>query len=172
MKMLYTIGYEGTTLDDFLMTLRQTGVTLLLDIREVPISRRKGFSKSALKQAVEAVKIDYRHEKRLGSPKAIRNQLHSDQDYDVFFDHFRDYLETQTDLLHELAHQLTGKVALMCYERDPQTCHRQVVACILADLTGLSPQHLGVQKGYGARRPKTAARVDSGQSLPSSKPAL
>lgn len=172
MKALYTIGYEGATLDDFLTTLRQTGVTLLLDIREIPLSRRKGFSKSALKQAVEAVKIDYQHEKRLGSPKTIRDQLHLDQNYDAFFAHFTNYLDTQTNLLQTLANQLPGKVALMCYERDPQTCHRRVVACALAQLTGLSPQHLGVQKGHGARGPKTAARVDSGQSVPSTESAL
>lgn len=172
MRALYTIGYEGTALDDFLITLRQAGVTLLLDIREIPISRRKGFSKSALKQAVEAISIEYRHEKRLGSPKAIRDQLHHNGDYDTFFKQFDLYLQTQIDLLRTLAPQLPGTVALLCYERDPQTCHRRAVAFALAELTGLTPQHLGVRKGHGARRQETAARVDSGQSLPAAEPAL
>lgn len=147
MKALYTIGYEGATLDDFLITLRQAGVTLLLDIREMPISRRKGFSKSALKQAVEAISIEYLHEKRLGSPKTIRDQLRRDHDYTTFFKQFNHYLETQTDLLHTLAAQLPGQVALLCYERDPQTCHRREVARALAELTGLTPRHLGVRFG-------------------------
>lgn len=172
MKALYTIGYEDAALDDFLITLRQAGVTLLLDIREMPISRRKGFSKSALKHAVESIQIDYQHEKRLGSPKPIRDQLHRDRNYNTFFEHFNGYLETQTDLLRTLADQLPGKVALMCYERDPQTCHRREVAFALAKLTGLSPQHLGVRKEHGERRQKTAARVDFGQGVSSTEPAL
>ncbi|MER2527261.1 MAG: DUF488 domain-containing protein [Candidatus Competibacter denitrificans] len=172
MKALYTIGYEGATLDEFLITLRQTGVNLLLDIREIPISRRKGFSKSVLKQALEATGIDYQHEKRLGSPKTIRDQLRLDKNYDAFFARFNDYLDTQADVLQILADQLPGKVALMCYERDPQICHRRVVANALSQLTGLPPQNLGVQKGHGASRPKTAACVDSGQSVSSAEPAL
>lgn len=172
MKALYTIGYERVALDDFLITLRQAGVTLLLDIREIPISRRKGFSKTALKQAVEAVNIDYLHEKRLGSPKAIRDQLHRDRDYDLFFKRFDIYLQTQIDLLWTLATQLPGKVALMCYERDPQICHRRAVALALAELTGLTPHHLGVWKGHGAKRQETATRVDSGQSVPATEPAI
>lgn len=173
MKALYTIGYERAALDDFLITLRQAGVTLLLDIREIPISRRKGFSKTALKQAVEAVNIDYLHEKRLGSPKAIRDQLHRDRrDYDLFFKRFDIYLQTQIDLLRTLATQLPGKVALMCYERDPQICHRRAVAFALAELTGLTPHHLGVWKGHGAKRQETATRVDSGQSVPATELAI
>ncbi|HMQ13796.1 MAG TPA: DUF488 domain-containing protein [Candidatus Competibacter phosphatis] len=172
MKALYTIGYEGAVLDDFLITLRQAGITLLLDIREIPISRRKGFSKTVLKHAVETVGLQYLHEKRLGSPKPIRDQLHRDRDYTTFFKHFNNYLETQTDLLQTLADQLPGKVALLCYERDPQTCHRREVARALAELTGLTPRHLGVRKGHGTRPPKTTARVDSGQSVPATEPAI
>jgi uncharacterized protein (DUF488 family) len=172
MKALYTIGYEGAALDDFLITLHQAGVTLLLDIREIPISRRKGFSKSALKQAVETVGLQYLHEKRLGSPKPIRDQLRRDHDYDLFFKRFDIYLQTQIDLLRTLATQLPGKVALMCYERDPQICHRRAVAFALAELTGLAPHHLGVWKGHGAKRQETATRVDSGQSVPATEPAI
>lgn len=69
MKALYTIGYEGATLEDFLSTLRRTGITLLLDIREIPLSRRKGFSKPTLKQAVEVLTIEYRHENVLARQK-------------------------------------------------------------------------------------------------------
>ena len=45
MKGLFTIGYEGVSLDDFLATLENTAIDVLLDIREFPVSRRKGFSK-------------------------------------------------------------------------------------------------------------------------------
>ncbi len=69
----------------------------MLDIREIPLSRRKGFSKSALKQAVEVLKIEYQHEKRLGSPKNMRDQLHLDQNYDAFFAGFNNLRVTQLE---------------------------------------------------------------------------
>lgn len=172
MDAIYTIGYEGVTPEDFLMTLRQAGVTLLFDIREIPISRRKGFSKSALKQAMATVGIDYLHERRLGSPKPLRDQLHLDGDYSTFFRRFNSYLDTQTDLLQTLAGQLSGKVVLMCYERDPQVCHRRAVASALAALTGITPQHLGVRKEHGAKRQATTTRVDFGQGVSATEQAV
>lgn len=172
MDAIYTIGYEGAVLDEFLTTLRQAGITLLFDIREIPISRRKGFSKSALKQAVESVNIHYLHEKRLGSPKSIRDQLHRDQDYIAFFKRFDGYLATQIDLLRTLADQLPGKVALMCYESDPQTCHRRAVAFALSELTGLPPKHLGVQKKDGSTKQKKPARLGFSQSISTTEQAV
>lgn len=68
MTGLYTIGYEGADLGDFLATLRAMCVTTLVDVRELPISRRKGFSKAALGEALGAVDIAYKHERHLGSP--------------------------------------------------------------------------------------------------------
>jgi len=73
MTGLWTIGYEGAALEDFLDTLRQAGVTKILDVREIPISRRKGFSKTVLEQALSGYDIDYQHELRLGSPREMRH---------------------------------------------------------------------------------------------------
>ena len=71
MDKLFTIGYEGADLKEFLTVLKNAGTDVLLDVRELPMSRRKGFSKNALKAALAEVGIDYRHEKRLGSPKDV-----------------------------------------------------------------------------------------------------
>ena len=57
MKRLFTIGYEGISLDDFLITLDKANINVLLDIREFPISRRKGFSKNALCDALSRIDI-------------------------------------------------------------------------------------------------------------------
>ena len=62
LKKIVTIGYEGAEVADFLATLSQLGVTTLLDIRELPISRRKGFAKNALREGLLSVGIEYRHE--------------------------------------------------------------------------------------------------------------
>lgn len=164
MKHLLTIGYEGADFRDFLATLEVLGVTTLLDIRELPMSRRPGFAKTALREGLASVGIDYRHEPRLGSPKAIRYQLRDDGDYKRFFRDFGRYLNTQADLLDELASELTGTVALLCYERDHTTCHRRAVATALSEITGLTPKHQGVQ-GHAQRQAATRSRTHLGQSL-------
>lgn len=161
MDRLMTIGYEKTSLDDFVAALKAGGVTTLLDVREIPISRRKGFSKRALSEAVNVAGIAYRHERDLGSPKPIRDRLYADGDYSKFFASFATYLKSQQPLLRTLAGELGGGVALMCYERDPTTCHRSVVARHLEHLTGLTTKHIEVASGGDSKR----TRADSGQSV-------
>ena len=163
MRKLFTIGYERSSLLDFIATLEIAGVDLLLDVREFPVSRRKGFSKSALRDALEGSGIDYRHEKSLGSPKDIRHRLYDDGDFEQFFTDFRVHLETQKGLLRELANDLSGNVALMCYERDPRTCHRTVVAeAFQSIINDLPLKNLGVKEDAASE----SARTHLGQSLP------
>jgi uncharacterized protein (DUF488 family) len=161
---LFTIGYEGTDLADFLATLKRNEVDLLLDVREIPLSRRKGFSKSVLREALAGKGIEYRHEKRLGSPKVIRHRLYADGNYERFFRDFWKHLAQQEDLLEQLAEELSGNVALMCYERDPATCHRSAVVEALGKLVGLKARHLGVKTHEQRKAPK-AAHPDLSQSL-------
>jgi len=144
MKKLFTIGYEGAALDDFMRTLKTAKIDVLLDVRELPISRRKGFSKTALGSALTEAGICYRHEKQLGSPKTIRHQLREDGNYPRFFRKFDRHLIEQSALLETLAEELKGNVALMCYEKDHEECHRLSVANALAELLDKTPIHLGV----------------------------
>jgi len=164
MQSLFTIGYEGAQIADFVATLRLQKVDVLFDVREFPISRRKGFSKRALAENLEKAGIIYRHDKRLGSPKEIRHQLYADGDYGVFFRSFKEYLSSQMDLVKALSEELTGNVALMCYERDPMTCHRKVVAEAFTKFVDVTPQHLGVTKD-AARKNDNAARADLGEGV-------
>ncbi len=145
MKQIFTIGYEGANLGDFVATLQKANVDVLLDIRELPISRRRGFSKTALREALQAGGLDYRHERQLGSPKDLRHRLREDKDYRQFFRAFDRHLAKQTTLLEQLTEELEGNIALMCYERDYHLCHRSAVAQALATLTDLTPNHLGVE---------------------------
>jgi uncharacterized protein (DUF488 family) len=146
---LYTIAYEGADLRDFLATLRAVGVTTLLDVRELPISRRKGFSKTALGAALGAVGIAYRHERDLGSPRDVRHRLRESGNMEAFLIEYEAHLAQQIGLLDKLAVTLRGNVALMCYERDSRYCHRRVVARELGRRLSLNPRHIGVQKDHG-----------------------
>lgn len=145
MEKLCTIGYEGANLADFIETLKLLKVDVLLDVRELPISRRKGFSKNALKDALAGAGISYRHEKLLGSPRAIRHELRKTRDYDRFFKEFDKHLVRQTSLVEQLAEELTGHIALLCFERNHQKCHRTPVAEKLAEISGIEPKHVEVQ---------------------------
>lgn len=158
MKRLFTIGYEGANLEEFLTTLGNARIDVLLDIRELPMSRRKGFSKNALCEALAEIDIDYRHEKQLGSPKSVRHKLREDGDYQAFFQAFNRHLKKQNDLLLTLTEELNGNVALMCYEKDPSLCHRSSVVDALAEMLDIRPKHLEV--GYSATR-KARQTADS-----------
>ncbi len=149
MKKLFTIGYEGAAPDDFMRALKVARIDVLLDVRELPISRRKGFSKTALGSALTEAGITYRHEKQLGSPKAIRHRLREDGNYPRFFREFDRHLIEQSNLLVALTGELKGNVALMCYEKDHEACHRRSVADALAELLGKTPIHLGVDDHAG-----------------------
>ncbi len=146
MKHILTIGYEGATLEDLVATLKQMDVDLLLDVRELPISRRKGFAKNALREGLESAGIDYQHEKALGSPKDIRHRLRDDNDYDRYFSDFGSYIDSQEELMKELADTLPDTVVLLCFERDHKICHRSVVAARMGEIVGVKPRHIGVKK--------------------------
>lgn len=126
---VYTIGYEGRTIMSFIEALSSNGIQRIIDIRETPISRKAGFSKSLLSHYLESVGIDYIHIKGLGSPKPIRDRLHQTNNYSEFFNAYRDYIGGHFEYIQE-AWELAEdkKTCLMCFEKKPQECHRSVVA--------------------------------------------
>lgn len=138
MKELYTIGYEGVSDEDFLRNLSKNDIAVLVDVREIPLSRKKGFSKTVLERFLSRHGIKYVHLKRLGSPSKIRNRLKEDHNYESFFRDYTDYLMKEAkdalDELYEIA--ISEKACLMCYERDVSFCHRNVVADKLSTLNG------------------------------------
>jgi uncharacterized protein (DUF488 family) len=71
---IYTIGYEGLGLEDFVVRLRRAGVRIVIDVRELPLSRKRGFSKGALAEALATARIRYSHMRSLGCPKPIRDR--------------------------------------------------------------------------------------------------
>jgi uncharacterized protein (DUF488 family) len=79
---IFTIGYEGAAMDEFLAALKNAGVERLIDVRALPLSRRPGFSKSPLRSTLEEAGIEYVHLKALGTPaegrSAARAGRHAD----------------------------------------------------------------------------------------------
>lgn len=142
-----TIGYEGRTLESYLNELLRAGVTLLCDVRRNPVSRKYGFSKSTLANACEGVGIRYEHLPELGIASDRRRSLETQADYDALFAEYeRESLPDHREALAEIRGWVrSGKcVALTCYERLPQQCHRHCVAEALEREfgKGLAAKHL------------------------------
>src|SRR3546814_2556028 len=87
-SILYTIGYEGSDIAHFLLTLQQCGIKRVIDVREVPLSRKRGFSKTALAAKLVESGIDYSHFKALGDPKPGRDAMRRG-DFSAFVDIYR-----------------------------------------------------------------------------------
>ena len=128
---LCTIGYEGRTLEDYLNRLIQDGVTILCDVRRNPLSRKYGFSKRTLSNACEGVGIRYEHLPELGIASEERRELHTQADYDALFAVYeRETLPKQAKALGKIRAWIEAgeRVALTCFEKLPQQCHRHCVA--------------------------------------------
>ena len=148
-EKLFTIGYEGASLEDFLATLNIAGVDQLVDIRDFPGSRRKGFSKNALREALGAEGIGYEHLKGLGDPKPGRDAARAGR-FDEFLAIYTAHFETEVardDLLRAVDLVVEKRSCLLCYERDYRSCHRNIVAQRIFEMTGLTVQNLGVRLG-------------------------
>lgn len=126
---IYTIGYEGTTMDEFLSALRHAGVERVIDVRALPLSRRPGFSKSVLAATLRAAGIDYVHLKPLGTPKPGRDAAKKG-DVATLRAVYADQLalpEAQVAAARMLALADEKPSALLCFERDPCHCHRTLL---------------------------------------------
>jgi uncharacterized protein (DUF488 family) len=127
---IYTLGYEGFTLENFVSRLHILGVRRVVDVRDIPVSRKKGFSKRALSETLQESGIAYTHIKRLGCPKPIRDRLKQDGNWPLYAKNYAGYLASQPQALAELAQlaQKSGPVSLLCFEADFRRCHRSLIA--------------------------------------------
>jgi uncharacterized protein (DUF488 family) len=126
---IFTIGYEGTTMDAFLTTLRDAGVEQVIDVRALPLSRRPGFSKNILAATLKDSGIGYVHLKALGTPKPGRDAAKKG-DWRTMERVYAGQLhlpeaQAQAAQLRDLAAEKPS--ALLCFERDPKHCHRTML---------------------------------------------
>jgi len=141
---IFTIGYEATTMAEFLAALHDAGVERVIDVRALPRSRRPGFSKSPLRAALNEAGIDYVHLKALGTPADGRSAARAGRQEDLERI-YADQLElpeaiVQAEQMRELA--MDKPSALLCYERAPAQCHRSLLLNAVAgdaEVTHLFP---------------------------------
>lgn len=128
---LYTVGYEGTTIDDFTSFLQRKKITLLADVRKNPLSRRKGFSKNKLAAALAEKGIDYLHLPTLGVPTEWRKSAKAGEitRRKMFADYKKKILPRAADEIGRLRRLLKEeRLTLLCVEADAADCHRRFLA--------------------------------------------
>ena len=131
---IFTIGYEATTMGEFLAALQSAKVERVIDVRALPLSRRPGFSKSPLRSALAEAGIDYIHSRALGTPAAGRAAARAGR-HEELPQIYASQLEL-SEAIAESAQMLDlareKPSALLCYERDPAACHRSLLLAAVA----------------------------------------
>ena len=128
-QILFTIGYEGKSIEAFIDSLIKNDVRLLCDVRKNPFSRKPGFSKKMLEHTTQTAGINYIHIPELGIEREKRNSLKTPEDQQRLFEDYAKSLPDQKALLDEvyMLLQSNARIALMCYELKPEMCHRHII---------------------------------------------
>ncbi len=155
---IMTIGYEGADIDDFVFFLKKKKIKMIVDIRINPISRKKGFSKNKLAQALGAEKIDYLHLRGLGTPMIWRRQAEKGiMTRQRMFERYQNVILPRhpDELKHLLDLAKEKRTAILCYEADPLDCHRSRVTDELKSQQGrkLKVTHLKIKRSPNLKSP-------------------
>lgn len=139
--VLYTIGYEGISLEDYLVRLIKNDVRVLVDVRNNPLSMKFGFSKSQLKRYCESLEIQYIHIPEVGIQSEQRQTLNTQSDYDKLFTIYRENNLTKTQKAQNVILNLleqNKRIALTCFEANICQCHRKHLAEAIESLPGFA----------------------------------
>jgi uncharacterized protein (DUF488 family) len=125
--LLFTIGYEGLSIEEYLNKLIKNNIPTLIDVRNNPVSMKYGFSKNQLNQFCNNLNIKFVHIPEVGIPSILRKNLKNQNDYDALFINYKNNILSQTknyqlkilSLLKEYK-----RVAITCFEADVNQCHR------------------------------------------------
>lgn len=130
MLRLFSIGYQGRTPSQLVGVLREHAIDVVVDVRELPWSRKPGFSKAPLQRALASAGIEYEHARFAGNPRAIRATTAS---HDLILTKFDHYLAGHPDVilcldaLFQWHVRSRPRIALLCFERHPADCHRAIL---------------------------------------------
>ena len=136
--MIVSIGYQGRSVEEVVSLLVNHQVSILVDVRLNPVSRKRGFSKTGLGRALGEAGIEYRHESALGNPRENRDpfrrgdQSARDAYTRILSDGSRDSFDAVVGLARE------ERIALLCFERDHESCHRSCITEMAEKQAGIS----------------------------------
>lgn len=139
--VLFTIGYEGISLEEYLNKLIYNDVRLLCDVRKNSLSMKYGFSKSQLQKACKGVGIEYIHIPEVGIESDKRQDLNTQADYNKLFVFYKEHiLRNETEKQKEILSLLERKkrIALTCFEANIYKCHRKHLAESISKMKGFN----------------------------------
>ena len=142
--VIFTIGYEGISFEDYLNKLIHNRVSMVCDVRRNPLSRKFGFSRGTISQELPKIGIEYMHFPELGIPSEKRQNLNSREDYEKLFTDYRKNLPKLQPEIERLKHRIDDKkrIALTCFEELPHYCHRHCIVDFLQAEYGYKIVHL------------------------------
>ncbi len=141
---LFTIGYEGKSIDAYLNKLIENNISLLCDVRKDALSMKYGFSKRQLQNYCKNLGIMYQHVPALGIASEQRQNLKKQEDYQLLFEKYQNTLVEREEALHQVLELLNThkRIALTCFESNHLKCHRHRVSDYLEKNNGLEACHL------------------------------
>ena len=141
---LYTIGYEGASVEEYITRLMENAVSVLVDVRHNPFSMKYGFSRAPMQHITGECGIRYIHIPELGIVGSRRKHLKSRADFDRLFALYRQSLPEQEESLQciqDMLHKYT-RIALTCFEKDHAWCHRHAIAEAIRARCEITVEHL------------------------------
>jgi uncharacterized protein (DUF488 family) len=157
-RTVATIGVYGFTAQTFLERLREAGVGVLVDVRQrrgVRGSEYAWANSTRLQATLAEADIEYRHHKELAPTSELRQLQYREDDRQGVGKRSRTQLAREyreryiaeildrADLDALVAELPNDRAtALMCVERDPEACHRSLIAERLAAQYGLEALHV------------------------------
>ena len=139
----FTIGYQSHSIESLVQSLNANGVQVLMDVRQNPCSRKAGFSKRRLQDAMTQAGITYLHNPDLGTPPRIRDMYRSSRGVSEALAEYERHISSNLEVIESLARiAQSQKVCLLCLESDHNMCHRGIIARKLCEMTKWNPIHL------------------------------
>jgi len=143
---IYTLGYQGLSLDEYIALLKEHPISLVIDVRAVAWSHKPGFAKNAMQSGLREVGTDYLHLQSAGNP------FRKDEDGENVMMKYRSYLQKHPECLDRIEAEIQQSakkdtsICLTCFEKAPQDCHRSIIAeFLLARSPRLYVIHLGAE---------------------------
>lgn len=144
-EVIYSLGYEGVTVDEYLNTLVQKDIKTVIDVRKNPVSMKYGFSKKTLENALTQLDINYLHIPELGIESKDRQDLSSIESYNDLFDTYEKDVLIHSDVyIKKIVDEFKDqkRIVLTCFEKDYHYCHRSRICNLIENQYGVSIKHL------------------------------
>ncbi len=143
-SVIYTLGYEGISLETYINKLIKNNIGLLCDVRKNPFSRKFGFSCKTLSNLLPKIGIDYVHIPQLGIESNKRQDLDNKESYKKLFDEYKTTLPDREEALDKVLNlqKKYQRIALTCFEKLHFDCHRHCVSDYLANKYNAQVVHL------------------------------